>query len=66
MAHYALLDESNIVTEVFVGKDEDTDGVDWEQYYSDVTSKVCKELHIIQFLIHTQMAEQHLEVTMQV
>ena len=25
MAHYALLDESNIVTEVFVGKDEDTD-----------------------------------------
>lgn len=42
MAHYALLDESNIVTEVFVGKDEDIDGVDWEQYYSDVTSKVCK------------------------
>jgi len=40
MAHYAKLDENNIVTYVFVGKNEDDivldgDGnpIDWEQYY---------------------------------
>lgn len=37
MAHYALLDENNIVTMVFVGKDEDEPGpdgpMDWEEYY---------------------------------
>lgn len=34
MAHYAVLDENNIVTQVFVGKDEHEDGVDWESYYN--------------------------------
>jgi hypothetical protein len=37
MAHYALLDESNIVIQVFVGRDEDdlAPGVtDWETYYA--------------------------------
>lgn len=33
MAHYAYIDENNIVTQVIVGKDEGEDGVDWEQYY---------------------------------
>lgn len=33
MAHYAYLDENNIVTMVIVGKNEGEDGVDWEQYY---------------------------------
>jgi len=36
MAHYALL-QNNIVTQVFVGRDEDdlAEGVtDWEQYYA--------------------------------
>jgi len=33
MAHYALIDKNNIVTLVFVGKDE-TEG-DWETHYSD-------------------------------
>jgi hypothetical protein len=33
MAHYALLDKSNTVVNVIVGKDED-DNQDWEQYYS--------------------------------
>jgi len=33
MAHYAILDENNIVVQVIVGKDEGEDGVDWEQYY---------------------------------
>jgi hypothetical protein len=37
MAHYAVLDENNIVTQVFVGKDENEplpEGYNsWEQYY---------------------------------
>lgn len=33
MAHYAFLDENNIVTNVIVGKDEGEDGVDWEVVY---------------------------------
>lgn len=37
MAHYALINEDNIVTQVFVGRDEDdlADGVtNWEDYYA--------------------------------
>ena len=33
MAHYAMLDENNVVTQVIVGKNEGEDGIDWEQYY---------------------------------
>ena len=33
MAHYAFIDENNIVTEVIVGKDETDDFCDWEEYY---------------------------------
>ena len=33
MAHYAYLDENNIVTTVIVGKNENEGDVDWEQYY---------------------------------
>jgi hypothetical protein len=45
MAHYAFLDENNIVTEVIVGRDEweEIDGItDWEQAYSEVRGQVCK------------------------
>lgn len=45
MAHYAFLDENNIVTEVITGRDEweDVDGItDWEQAYSEVRGQVCK------------------------
>jgi hypothetical protein len=45
MAHYAFLDENNIVTEVIPGRDEweEVDGVtDWEQAYSEVRGQVCK------------------------
>jgi len=42
MAHYAFLDENNKVTEVIVGKDENEDGIDWEQYYSDFRGQICK------------------------
>jgi hypothetical protein len=39
MAHYAYLDENNIVTMVIVGRDEDDliDGVEsWEDYYGAI------------------------------
>ena len=45
MAHYAFLDENNIVTEVITGRDETEiiDGItDWEQAYSEVRNQVCK------------------------
>lgn len=35
MAHYAKLDENNVVVSVFVGRDEQP-GVDWESYYGAV------------------------------
>ena len=44
MAHYAFLDENNIVTEVIVGRDEDdlADGVtSWEEYYGAVRGQRC-------------------------
>lgn len=41
MAHYALLDEDNVVTQVIPGKNEDEDGIDWEDAYSKVTGQVC-------------------------
>ena len=44
MAHYAFLDENNIVTEVITGRNEDevVDGVsDWEAYYGDFRGQKC-------------------------
>ena len=46
MAHYALIDENNIVTQVIVGKNENEkrDGktVDWEEWYGDFHGLTCK------------------------
>lgn len=42
MAHYAFLDENNVVTEVIVGIDEGVDGVDWEQHYGAFRGQPCK------------------------
>lgn len=42
MAHYAFLDENNIVTEVITGKDEGEEGRDWEQWYGEFRGQVCK------------------------
>jgi hypothetical protein len=42
MAHYAFLDENNIVAEVIVGKDEGEDGIDWEQHYGTFRGQTCK------------------------
>jgi hypothetical protein len=42
MAHYAFLNQNNIVTEVIVGKDETDTTHDWEQYYGAIRNQVCK------------------------
>ena len=45
MAHYAFLDENNIVTQVIVGKDEEdlAEGItSWEEYYGNLKNQVCK------------------------
>jgi hypothetical protein len=43
MAHYAFLDDSNIVTEVIVGKDEteDIDGLTPEEWYGNYRGQTC-------------------------
>ena len=43
MAHYAFLDDSNIVTEVIVGKDETEtiDGLTPEEWYADFRGQRC-------------------------
>jgi hypothetical protein len=45
MAHYAFLDENNIVTEVITGRNEweVIDGIsDWEAAYGAIRNMVCK------------------------
>jgi hypothetical protein len=42
MAHYAFLDENNIVTEVIVGKNEGEEGINWEQHYGSFRGQLCK------------------------
>lgn len=44
MAHYAFIDENNLVTEVIVGKDEIdlVDGItSWEDYYGELRGQTC-------------------------
>lgn len=42
MAHYAFLDDNNVVTEVIVGKNEGEDGINWELHYGAFRNQVCK------------------------
>lgn len=44
MAHYAFLDDNNIVTEVIVGVDETEtiEGLDTETWYSNFRGQGCK------------------------
>jgi hypothetical protein len=44
MAHYAFLDENNIVTEVITGIDETQtiEGLDTETWYGNFRGQVCK------------------------
>ena len=39
MAHYAILDENNIVIEVITGKDEGD--FDWEKFYGELKGRKC-------------------------
>jgi hypothetical protein len=61
MAHYAVLDDNNMVTDVITGRDEDDldalpDGfASWEEYYSNVLGARC-----LRTSYNTQMG-QHLE-----
>ena len=44
MAHYAFINDNNIVTQVIVGKDENdlVDGItDWEAYYGERMGERC-------------------------
>jgi len=45
MAHYAFLDDNNIVTQVIVGRDEDDlpEGItNWEDYYGNMRGQTCR------------------------
>jgi len=42
MAHYAFLDENNMVTSVIVGKDENEGSIDWEEFYASEVGQPCK------------------------
>jgi hypothetical protein len=42
MAHYTFLDQNNIVTEVIVGKNENEEGINWEEHYGNFRGQVCK------------------------
>lgn len=42
MAHYAFLDDNNIVVEIIPGKDENFDNINWEEHYGNVRQLVCK------------------------
>jgi hypothetical protein len=44
MAHYAFIDENNLVTEVIVGIDETEliDGLDPETWYANFRGQTCK------------------------
>jgi hypothetical protein len=44
MAHYAFLDENNIVTEVIVGIDETEliEGISPEEWYGNFRGQICK------------------------
>ncbi len=44
MAHYAFIDNDNIVTEVITGRDEDevVEGIsDWEAFYGEFRGQTC-------------------------
>ena len=42
MAHYAILNMSNVVTKVITGKDEGDTDTNWELFYQDMFKQVCK------------------------
>jgi hypothetical protein len=49
MAHYALIDENNIVVSVITGNEENSDGVNWEDHYANFSGMICKRTSINTF-----------------
>jgi hypothetical protein len=41
MAHFAFVDDQNVVQEVIAGHDETTGDCDWESYYAAVRGQRC-------------------------
>jgi hypothetical protein len=41
MAHYAFIDDNNIVIEVIVGKNENEGSINWEEYYGNFRGRQC-------------------------
>lgn len=69
MAHYAFLDENNIVTEVIVGIDESEliEGLDPEIWYGNFKGKTCKRTsYNTSGGVHIYIVELLIEKTMQV
>lgn len=46
MAHYAILNDQNIVEQVITGRNEDELGIDWEAHYSEFFNKTVKRTSI--------------------
>lgn len=42
MAHYAIINMSNVVTKVISGKDEGDTDTNWELFYQDMHKQICK------------------------
>lgn len=42
MAHYAFINEKNIVTEVILGIDETDESQNWEEFYGAIKNQLCK------------------------
>ena len=42
MAHYAFLNDQNIVTEVIAGVDENVNDIDYETLYANIRGQTCK------------------------
>lgn len=46
MAHYAILNDQNIVDQVIPGKNEGEDGIDWEVFYGNCFNKTVKRTSV--------------------
>lgn len=42
MAHYAILNMSNVVTKVITGRDEGDTDTNWELFYQEMHKQICK------------------------
>lgn len=49
MAHYAILNDQNIVEQVISGRDEGELGIDWEAHYAEFFNKTVKRTSVNTF-----------------